>query len=80
VSEAALALFRECYPFPAELLARRQPQDARLACHHRKGDFDFGRRDVDWSRPAPELQRWLRAMIFPPSSTRRPAGAGADCW
>ena len=66
VSEAAIALFRECYPFAAELLARRRPQDASRACHDRKGDLDFSARRIDWSRPAPELQRWLRAMIFPP--------------
>lgn len=66
VSQAAIALFRECYPFGRELLAQRRAQAASAACYHRKGDFDFSERRVDWRRPAPELQRWLRAMIFPP--------------
>ncbi len=66
VAEAAVALFRDCYPFRSELLERRRPQATGGACYHRKGDFDFSQRRVDWRRPAPELQRWLRAMIFPP--------------
>jgi methionyl-tRNA formyltransferase len=66
VSQAAIGLFRECYPFGNALLARRRPQDDAAACYHRKGDFEFSERRVDWRRPAPELQRWLRAMIFPP--------------
>jgi methionyl-tRNA formyltransferase len=65
-SLAAAELFRECYPFSETLLAARLPQDAAAASYHRAGDFDFGSRRVDWSRPAGELQRWLRAMIFPP--------------
>jgi methionyl-tRNA formyltransferase len=66
VSAATVALFRESHPFPASLLGRRLPQDASVASYHRAGDFDFSRRAVDWTRPAAELQRWLRAMIFPP--------------
>ncbi len=66
VSEAAIALFRESYPFPPDLLTRRLSQDASAACYHRNGDIDFSRRRIDWGRPAEELHRWLRAMIFPP--------------
>jgi methionyl-tRNA formyltransferase len=66
VSDAAVALFRESHPFPPSLLARRLVQDDDQASYHRAGDFDFSQRTVDWSRPAAELQRWLRAMIFPP--------------
>jgi methionyl-tRNA formyltransferase len=66
VSGACAELFRETYPFPAELLARRLTQDASRASYHKAGDFDFSRRHVDWTRPAAELQRWIRAMIFPP--------------
>lgn len=66
VSRAASELFREAYPFAPALLARRIPQDARLATYHRNGDFDFSRRDVDWSTEAARLQRWLRALVFPP--------------
>ena len=65
-SRAAVALFRACYPFPDSLLATRLAQDASAALYHRTGDFDFSQRRVDWSRPAAELQRWLRALIFPP--------------
>ena len=65
-SRAAIRLFRASHPFPDSLLATRLPQDAEAAIYHRAGDFDFSRRGVDWSRPASELQRWLRAMIFPP--------------
>jgi methionyl-tRNA formyltransferase len=63
---AAGSLFAECYPFAAELLARRVPQDESAACYHRQGDFDFSKRVADWRRPARDLHRWLRAMIFPP--------------
>ena len=66
VSAAAAELFRASYPFTGELLATRLPQDAAAAVYHRSGDFDFSQRSVDWSRPAAKLQRWLRAMIFPP--------------
>ncbi|HEY8153345.1 MAG TPA: formyltransferase family protein [Myxococcota bacterium] len=63
---AAVRLFCASYPFSDSLLATRLPQDAGAAVYHRAGDFDFSQRRVDWSRPAAELQRWLRAMIFPP--------------
>ena len=65
-SRAAVRLFRACYPFSDSLLATRLPQDAAAACYHRAGDLDFSKRTVDWGRSAAELQRWLRAMIFPP--------------
>jgi methionyl-tRNA formyltransferase len=66
ISAAAADLFRACYPLTDELLRRRLEQDEAAACYHAAGDIDFSRRRVDWSRPAAELQRWLRAMIFPP--------------
>lgn len=66
VSGACASLFRETCPFPQDLLGRRLAQDPEQASYHRNGDFDFGRRRVDWTTPALELQRWLRAMIFPP--------------
>jgi methionyl-tRNA formyltransferase len=66
VSEATVALFRECHPFPEGLLKTRLRQDSRRACYHRNGDFDFSARRIDWQRPALELHRWIRAMIFPP--------------
>jgi len=65
-ARAAVELFCSSYPFDDALLATRLPQDASAACYHRAGDLDFSRRAVDWSRPAAELQRWLRALIFPP--------------
>ena len=66
VSAVVVALFEECYPFDGELLRRPLPQDPELACYHRRGDFDFSRRRIDWARPAVEVHRWIRAMIFPP--------------
>jgi methionyl-tRNA formyltransferase len=66
VSHAASALFRDSYPFGPALLGRRIPQDAALATYHRNGEFDFARRDVDWTMEAARLQRWLRALVFPP--------------
>ncbi len=66
VSEATSALFRESHPFPPALLSRRLPQDEATAVYHRAGDFDFSNRRIDWARPAAELHRWIRAMIFPP--------------
>lgn len=66
LSRACIALFGDAYPFPVELLERRLVQDPARACYHRAGDIDFSQRRTDWRRPAPELQRWLRAMIFPP--------------
>jgi hypothetical protein len=55
--EAAGAPFRDCYPFGPAVLARCIPQDPALATYHRNGDFDFSRRDVDWSQEAARLQR-----------------------
>jgi len=66
VSRAAAGLFAESYPFSDALLATRLVQAASCASYHRNRDFDFSQRAVDWGRPAQELQRWLRAMIFPP--------------
>jgi methionyl-tRNA formyltransferase len=66
VSRATVALFRESYPFPTELLASRLPQDPAEASYHRAGELDFSKRQIDWNRPAAELHRWVRAMIFPP--------------
>jgi methionyl-tRNA formyltransferase len=66
VTGATRRLFADSYPFPPELLAKRIPQDDARACYHRQGDFDFSVRIADWRRPATWLQRWLRAMIFPP--------------
>jgi methionyl-tRNA formyltransferase len=66
VSEAAVGLFRDSYPFDANRLPNSISQDDRVASYHRRGDFDFAARAVDWNRPAEELHRWLRAMIFPP--------------
>lgn len=66
VSEAAFTLFKDAYPFPPDLLERRLPQDRTKASYHRKGDFDFSNRRIDWNRPAGDLHAWIRAMIFPP--------------
>jgi methionyl-tRNA formyltransferase len=66
VSAAAVALFRESYPFPPTLLATRLAQDPAAASYHRQGDLDFSRREIDWARPAPVVHRWIRALIFPP--------------
>jgi methionyl-tRNA formyltransferase len=66
VSRACVELFRGTYPFGKDLLARRLTQDVSRASYHKNGDFDFSRRRIDWNRPAAELQRWIRSMIFPP--------------
>lgn len=66
VSQATVDLFRDSYPFPEALLSTRLTQDSSVASYHRNGDFDFSQRRIDWKRPALELQRWIRAMIFPP--------------
>jgi len=66
VSDAAISLFEKSYPFSPALLERRMPQTAGMASYHRAGDFDFSQRRVDWKQPAENLQRWIRAMIFPP--------------
>jgi len=66
VSEAAAGLFRSSYPFDAIQFPNPVSQDGRVASYQRQGDFDFSACAVDWNRPADELQRWLRAMIFPP--------------
>jgi methionyl-tRNA formyltransferase len=66
VSQATTALFRESYPFRPALLARRMSQNARVAVYHRSGTFDFSARRIDWTRPAAELHRWIRALVFPP--------------
>jgi len=66
VSVAASALFREAYPFGPALLRRRLPQDPARATYHWNGDFDFSKREVHWHQDARRLQRWLRALVFPP--------------
>jgi methionyl-tRNA formyltransferase len=66
ISDAAVALFRESYPFPDELLARSLAQDDAKACYHKQGDLDFEQREIAWKRPADELHRWIRSLIFPP--------------
>ncbi len=66
LTAAATSLFQESYPFGSELLGRHRPQDPSRGCYHRGGDLDFSNREVDWKQPAAELQRWLRAWIFPP--------------
>jgi methionyl-tRNA formyltransferase len=76
VSRAAIELFRECHPFDDALLAARLPQDPTVASYHRATDLDFSQRRIDWRRPAAELQRWLRALIFPPFQHPEARGAG----
>ena len=49
-----------------EIVLEIYEQDQPMWLKFRAGDLDFARREVDWMRPAAELQRWLRAMIFPP--------------
>ena len=66
LSQAAVDLFCESYPFSDDLLALRLPQNPADASYHRAGEFDFSLRNADWTRPAAELHSWLRAMIFPP--------------
>ncbi len=66
VCVATVELFRDSYPFDSERLGPAQPQHSGAASYHKAGDFDFSAREVDWSRPAAELHRWLRAMVFPP--------------
>src|SRR5262249_24825331 len=66
VSAAASDLFADCYPFDAALLAARRPQAAGAPPTRRSVDLDFSQRRVDFAREARELQRWLRAWIFPP--------------
>ena len=67
VSGAATELFAEHCPFDASLLARRRPQPTQgVPPTRRTGDLDFTQRRADFSRDARELQRWLRAWIFPP--------------
>ena len=65
VADAAGALFEASHPSPSSLLKTRRRQDGG-ASYHPAGAFDFSQRQVDWSRGALPLQRWLRAMIFPP--------------
>ncbi len=66
VACAAGDLFERSYPFPDALLAGRRPQADERASTRRTGDFDFSSLRADFARPAGELQRWLRALIFPP--------------
>ena len=66
VSGAASALFAASYPFDASLLAARRPQPAAAPPTRRSGELDFSQRRADLARDARELQRWLRAWIFPP--------------
>jgi methionyl-tRNA formyltransferase len=66
VSAAASELFETCYPFKDALLSARRPQPESSATYRRSGELDFSDLRADFTRPAAELQRWLRAMIFPP--------------
>ncbi len=78
ISALAARLFRECVPFSDELLATRLAQDPARACYHSYADLDYGRRRVDWKRPAAELQRWIRMMIFPPLNHPETALRGTE--
>lgn len=66
VSGAAVVVFKRLYPFSQKQLSVRLPQDRAVASYHKNGEFDFATRRVDWQRPALELHRWIRSMIFPP--------------
>ena len=59
-------LFVDVFPFTPDDLDRGRVQPSETACYHHAGEFDFSLRRTEWSRPARELHRWLRAMIFPP--------------
>jgi methionyl-tRNA formyltransferase len=76
VSRACVELFRETHPFAGGLLGRRLAQEGGRASYHRAGEFDFAQRRIDWTRPAAELQRWIRAMIFPPMQLPEVSVAG----
>ena len=77
---AAVELFRECDPFPDDLVRTRVAQDRSVASYHRKGDLEFSKPTVDWNRPAAELQRWIRAMIFPPMHYPQTSLGGRPRW
>ncbi len=77
---AAVDLFRSSYPFASSLLEQRLPQDAGAACYHREGALDFSMRRIDWTLPAPQLQRWIRAMIFPPLQLPETTVAGCTIY
>ncbi|HKQ48200.1 MAG TPA: formyltransferase family protein [Phycisphaerae bacterium] len=66
VSAAAVVVFKRLYPFSQKQLSVRLPQDRAVASYHKNGEFDFSTRRVNWNRPAMELHRWIRSMIFPP--------------
>ena len=66
LTNVAIQVFQESYPFAPGLLHGREPQSTGDASYHRQGDLDFSIRQVDWTRPAWDLQRWIRARIFPP--------------
>ncbi len=66
VTDLAIGLFQDGYPFDPDLLASGKPQAIGEGCYHRVGDFDFSAVDIDWRMPAARLYNWMRAMIFPP--------------
>jgi methionyl-tRNA formyltransferase len=80
VALAAAELFAQSYPFPDALLAGRRAQREERATYRRTGDFDFAAPRADFARPAGELQRWLRALIFPPFQLPELRHAGRRLW
>jgi len=63
VESACCKLFEDFYPF------KNMPQPCEQdgpSQYHKKGDLDFSNLEVDWDRPAIDVHRWIRAMIFPP--------------
>lgn len=76
VCAAASGLFADLYPFDASRLAARRAQPTEGVPTRRSGDLDFSQRRVDFAREAQELQRWLRAMIFPPFQRPETGSAG----
>ena len=66
VSAGAVKLFKRCHPFSLAQLAAGLLQDPSLASYHKQQEFDFSSTRINWRRPVLELQRWIRAMIFPP--------------
>jgi methionyl-tRNA formyltransferase len=75
--EAAVAV-REAVDLIAAGTAPRHPQDPSLATYTRRLRKEDGR--VDWTRPAPELARMVRAMDPWPSAFTRHRGRLLKIW
>jgi methionyl-tRNA formyltransferase len=76
-SDAGLDLLLRELPRVADGEAERRPQDASTSCYYKKGEpYD---RWIDWQQPAAGVERFVRALWFPPFPAARFTLGALEC-